>query len=425
MRRKQPVTPQRRPEPRDDRSAQSNAGFSAFTAKSEQQGLPGGPNGARPTPGPATETLENGDDRQGSGSRYEFLAFRNWRVPTRLIAILLIPVVIGLVFGGMRVNSSFSSYLRAAHEEKAAELARAATDLADALENERDLTMIPLTTGSDPQGQVAKYRGITDQDLQKYTAAYNAVVKDNDAELARRNYSAQVGLANLQHLRDNAYKPELYASATQAAYSAMIDPLLAFDNSVGTGSAAGVARGRAIYAISLAKASASSQRDLMLQVMVGSAIDRNTHEENSDLIQDLLVSAKLEGVSMTEFTNGSSPADAGAYANQLVAQDAIDKNAPLRMPDGATLPTMSGLMGLAMGFSDAAQIGHQNGDAQAAAELAASQQAGLVPPTGCRPPTATSSRCAAPSRRCSTAWCRTPPTPRTTPSPTPSSTRRS
>ncbi|MDH6145363.1 MULTISPECIES: nitrate- and nitrite sensing domain-containing protein [Kitasatospora] len=379
MRRKQPVTPQRRPEPRDDRSAQSNAGFSAFTAKSEQQGLPGGPNGARPTPGPATETLENGDDRQGSGSRYEFLAFRNWRVPTRLIAILLIPVVIGLVFGGMRVNSSFSSYLRAAHEEKAAELARAATDLADALENERDLTMIPLTTGSDPQGQVAKYRGITDQDLQKYTAAYNAVVKDNDAELARRNYSAQVGLANLQHLRDNAYKPELYASATQAAYSAMIDPLLAFDNSVGTGSAAGVARGRAIYAISLAKASASSQRDLMLQVMVGSAIDRNTHEENSDLIQDLLVSAKLEGVSMTEFTNGSSPADAGAYANQLVAQDAIDKNAPLRMPDGATLPTMSGLMGLAMGFSDAAQIGHQNGDAQAAAELAASQQAGLVP----------------------------------------------
>ncbi|GAA1975557.1 nitrate- and nitrite sensing domain-containing protein [Kitasatospora viridis] len=381
MRRKQPATPQRRPEPRDpDHNGQGSTGFSPFTANAagserERPGRPGVPGGTRTTDAPES----GGDARPTPGGRYEFLAFRNWRVPTRLIAILLIPVVIGLVFGGMRVNTSYSSYVKAAHQEKTAELARTATALADALENERDLTLTPLMTGSDPQGLVSKYRAATDQAVKNYNASYANVAGDKDAELARRNSSVQLVLSDLQHLRDNAYKPELYASATEAAYSAMIDPMLAFDNSVGTGSSEGVARGRAIYAISLAKAAASDQRDLMLMVMVGSGIDRNSRFENSDLIQDLLVGAKLEGVSMTEFTNGSSPTDARVYANNLVAQSDADSRAPLRMPDGTTIPTMSGMMNLAMGYSDAAQIGYQAGSAQAKAELAASQAAGLVP----------------------------------------------
>ncbi|MFE9429334.1 nitrate- and nitrite sensing domain-containing protein [Kitasatospora sp. NPDC006697] len=368
MRRKQPVTPQRRSEPREqDRSGQG-AGFSAFAAGSEREPQAG-----------ATETVESGDARPTSGGRYEFLAFRNWRVPTRLVAILLIPVIIGLVFGGMRVNTSFSSYLRAAHEEKAAELARSATGLADALENERDLTLIPLMTGSDPQNLVSKYRGLTDQAVKDYNASYAKVAGDHDEELTRRNSSAQIVLGTLKHLRDNAYKPELYASATQAAYSAMISPLMAFDNSVGTGSAAGVARGRAIYAMSLAKASASSQRDLMLQLLIGIGTKRNSRFENTDLIQDLLVSNKLETVSITEFTNGTDPADAATYADALVAQNVADSHVPLRMPDGMSVPTMPGLLNIAMAYSEAAQAGLQNGQSSADAALASAQANGLVP----------------------------------------------
>lgn len=111
------------------------------------------------------------DERPTRTSRYEFLAFRNWRVPVRLVAIMLIPVIIALVFGGLRVNTSFDSYVKASQAEKVAELARAATNLADALENERDLSLTPLLTGQDPDGTVAKLRATTDQRMATYKAA--------------------------------------------------------------------------------------------------------------------------------------------------------------------------------------------------------------------------------------------------------------
>ena len=40
------------------------------------------------------------------------LAIRNWRVPTRLNAILLIPVLVALVFGGFQVKSSVDTWQR-------------------------------------------------------------------------------------------------------------------------------------------------------------------------------------------------------------------------------------------------------------------------------------------------------------------------
>ncbi|WP_232247452.1 sensor histidine kinase [Kitasatospora azatica] len=379
MRRKQPVTPQRRPGPREtDRSGQSTAGFSPFAANPERP-QSGSTDAGRGPSGPGPEVLGSGNDRPTPGGRYEFLAFRNWRVPTRLIAILLIPVIIGLVFGGLRVNTSFDSYVRASHSERAAELARAATTLADALENERDLTLIPLMTNQDPQGAVAKYRAASDQALKAYQDAYSKVAPDHDAELTARNFSAQGVLSALPHLRANAYKPELYASATQAAYSVLVSPLLAFDNSVGAGSSAGVARGRAIYAMSLAKAAASTQRDLMLDLLVGFVTKQNSRHENTDLIEDLLVSGKLEQVSLTEFRTGTSPADAKTYADQLVLQAAADTRVPLRMPDNTTIPSMAGLMNIALAYSEVAQQGLLNGQASADAALASSRDAGLDP----------------------------------------------
>ncbi|WP_245985188.1 nitrate- and nitrite sensing domain-containing protein [Streptomyces tateyamensis] len=383
MRRKQPDTPQRRPEPREtDRSAQAAGGaFSPFAAAGERTAPGATPPGVGDS-GRGRDTLSStvANARSTGGGRYEFLAFRNWRVPTRLMAIMLIPVVIGLVFGGLRVNTSFDSYVKASHSERAAELARAATSLADALENERDLTLIPLMTGQDGQNEVARYRGLTDKAIKDYQAAYAKVAGDNDSEISRRDQAAESVLASLPHLRTNAYKPELYASATQAAYSAMISPLMAFDNSVGTGSSTGVARGRAIYAVSLAKASASTQRDLMLQLLVGISLNKTTRHENSELIQDLLVSAKLEQVSLTEFQNGSSPEDGRTYADQLVQQAQADTHVPQRMPDGQTIPTVAGLMNIALAYSEAAQAGQLFGKQAADQALENAQDAGLNPP---------------------------------------------
>ncbi|MGW4652631.1 sensor histidine kinase [Kitasatospora sp. NPDC004289] len=361
MRRNQPVTEQRRSEPRQNEPG----GFSAFAPSAEERPAPAA------VPAPAVSTKPNAKDERRSSGRYEFLAPRNWRVPTRLIAILLIPVVISLVFGGLRVNSSFDDFVKATHAEKTALLAKAATELADSLESERDLTAIPLMVGQDPQGEVPKRRAKTDQALAAYKAAFAEV--SDDPLLARRNDAFQQLAVHLPHLRENAYKRELYITATQAAYSNLMAPLMAFDNSVGFGSSTVTSKGRAIYAMSLAKASASTQRVLMLNLLVGTSQHILTKQETSELLQQLAVANKLEQVSLNEFSTGSAPEDARAYSDAQVAQASADQRAALKMPGTDVAPTMSGLLVLGLSFMSSSST-LSDGAAEAAAN------AGLNPP---------------------------------------------
>ncbi|WP_052707812.1 sensor histidine kinase [Streptomyces rubellomurinus] len=377
MRRKQQPAPQRRSEPRQSEpngSAAAPAGFSAFTP-AEERGQ------TAPAPDPAAKPKElrtggaqaRGDDGAG---RYDFLRPRNWRVPTRLIAILLIPVIISIVFGGLRVNTSIDGFIKASRAEKTAELAKAATELAEALENERDKTLIPLMTKQDPNGEVAKRRADTDAALKAYNAAYEA--SDKSGELPRRHEAFQILVADLPHLRANAYSGELFASATANAYSTMFSPLLAFDNSVGNGSSNATSKGRAIYAMSLAKAAASSERALMLNILIGAAQGTTTRYENQDMTQQILVSEKLEQVSLNEFNTGSAPEDARKYADAQVALATAQDRSAYKMPNGAA-PNMQSLLAIAANYAEAAAIGQGKGKAAADAAFAEVVAAGLTP----------------------------------------------
>ncbi|MFF3075443.1 nitrate- and nitrite sensing domain-containing protein [Kitasatospora sp. NPDC057936] len=311
-----------------------------------------------------------------SSSRYDFLRPRNWRVPTRLIAILLIPVIISLVFGGLRVNTSVDGYIKASRAEKTAELAKAATELAEALENERDKTLIPLLTKQDPDGTVAKTRATTDAALKAYNAAYDA--SDKSGELPRRHQAFQDLVVNLPHLRASAYGQELFASATANAYSTLFAPLLAYDNSVGLGSTNAASKGRAIYAMSLAKAASSSQRALMLHLLVGIGSNSVTRYENQDLTLQVVVSEKLEQTAITEFTTGSDPVDAKKYADAQVALATAQDRSAYKMPDGRA-PTMQSLLNLASAYSQAAADGQTKGKAAADAAFKEAKDAGLTP----------------------------------------------
>ena len=74
------------------------------------------PRGAAPAPVPGSEPTA---PPAPSGSR---LSPRNWRVPTRLNAILLIPVLVGLVMGGFQVKSSIDTWQEAQDAEKIAQI---------------------------------------------------------------------------------------------------------------------------------------------------------------------------------------------------------------------------------------------------------------------------------------------------------------
>ncbi|MFJ2582982.1 nitrate- and nitrite sensing domain-containing protein [Kitasatospora aureofaciens] len=376
MRRKQQPAPQRRSEPRQSEpggSATDPVGFSAFTPTEERsQASP-----PQKPPVVAKERPDSGPAAPADGSsRYDFLRPRNWRVPTRLIAILLIPVIISLVFGGLRVNTSVDGYIKASRAEKVAELAKSATELAEALENERDKTLIPLLTKQDPDGTVAKTRADTDAAMKAYNAAYEAT--DKSGELPRRHQAFQDLVVNLPHLRANAYGGELFASATADAYSTLFAPLLAYDNSVGLGSTNAASKGRAIYAMSLAKAASSSQRALMLHLLVGIGSNSVTRYENQDLTLQIVVSEKLEQTALSEFNTGSDPTDARKYADAQVAVASAQEHSAYKMPNGSA-PTMQSLLSIAAAYSQAAADGQTKGKAAADAAFKEAKDAGLTP----------------------------------------------
>ncbi|MFE7563603.1 nitrate- and nitrite sensing domain-containing protein [Kitasatospora sp. NPDC057500] len=389
MRRKQQVAPQRRSEPRQSEpngTAPEPGGFSAFTPTEERPQAAPAPQQPNPGKDPASIPGAGAGSTPGSGSgpvdpgprssRYDFVRPRNWRVPARLIAILLIPVVIGLVFGGLRVNTSIDGFVKADRAQRTAALAKAATELAEALESERDRTLIPLITKQDPNNEVTKARSTTDAALKAYNAAYEA--SDKSGELPRRHEAFESVVVHLPQLRAAAYADNLFATATVSAYSVMYTPLLSYDNSVGVGSSNLTSTGRSIYAMSLAKASASSQRALMLQLLVGISAQKTTRYENVDLIQQLLVAQRLEQTALSEFNTGSAPEDAAKYSAAQVAQANADQRAAYRMPNGS-VPTMQGLLSLGTAYTQAAANGQSQGKEVADRAYKDAKDSGLTP----------------------------------------------
>src|SRR5690606_2605834 len=68
---------------------------------------------------------------------------QNWRVATKLNAILLIPVLVALVLAGFRVADSYQTTRQARDAESIAELVLASTAYAHALIDERDVSARP------------------------------------------------------------------------------------------------------------------------------------------------------------------------------------------------------------------------------------------------------------------------------------------
>ncbi len=85
------------------------------------------------------------------------LNLRNWPVSTRLIAVIVLALLMGLVFGGLRVASAAESADEFGRVSQLAVLGQQVTGLVQALENERDETtgLLPVANVNDLNGVYA------------------------------------------------------------------------------------------------------------------------------------------------------------------------------------------------------------------------------------------------------------------------------
>ncbi|WP_051738441.1 sensor histidine kinase [Kitasatospora setae] len=194
-------------------------------------------------------------------------AMRNWRIRTRLIALLLLPVMVALVFGGLRVQSSMENSRELSQMSDLAELARTATDLADALQTERDIAAGPVAHGGNAD---------TDKDVQKaysdssaLSKRFNAAAdKFDDLDLAgSKTLLLQVrkDLNTLPRARRGAFTDPNNIQATITNYNVIINDLIgaAQDIAITSNSTELVKSTRTLYQFSLSKEATSMQRALI------------------------------------------------------------------------------------------------------------------------------------------------------------------
>ncbi|MGC5012621.1 nitrate- and nitrite sensing domain-containing protein [Streptosporangium sp. DT93] len=114
-----------------------------------------------------------------SGGR---LALKNWRVRSRLIALIVIPTAAAIVLGGLRVTSSLSSAGEYERVHTTAELAADLSHLVDELQLERDLSARYAAQGRQSNGRanIRKQYEAVDDVTREVSARIDAVNLDSD-----------------------------------------------------------------------------------------------------------------------------------------------------------------------------------------------------------------------------------------------------
>ncbi|MFF0224657.1 nitrate- and nitrite sensing domain-containing protein [Streptomyces sp. NPDC004629] len=256
------------------------------------------PRAAAPTPVPGPERSAAPAPRGGR------LSPRNWRVPTRLNAILLIPVVVGLVMGGFQVKSSIDTWQQARDAESTARLVRAALTYADALYIERDVSAAPLLLNTD-KDTVTEARKKTDQAAAAFDEAAQGM--PHKAGLERRLKLFRQEEPKLQGLRGSAYTTKLTGVNTEEGYVGIAHPLMEFANELGLGTGNITSYGRTVYAISLTKAALSLERSIGMHLLVKPGPDAPNLATQRVALSSY---AYLERVAVEEYRAGGTEADA-------------------------------------------------------------------------------------------------------------------
>ncbi|MFF4601285.1 nitrate- and nitrite sensing domain-containing protein [Streptomyces sp. NPDC001339] len=231
--------------------------------------------GALPADGgsqaPAGDAADGGakaasDGATGPGSR---IALRNWRISTRLVSLLALPVIAATALGGLRIGYELENIDQLDKMQLLTDMTRKATELADALQEERDKSAGPLAGSGNTKddANVVAPREATDNAKLKFNQATDDIRGQDTTMSGVRATILEITrqLNTLNEIRANAYKDDNNAARTISAYDQLINSLLSLsqDMAQATSNPDMIRSTRALAAFSSAKEYASIQRALV------------------------------------------------------------------------------------------------------------------------------------------------------------------
>ncbi|MEV8567907.1 nitrate- and nitrite sensing domain-containing protein [Streptomyces sp. NPDC051322] len=239
-----------------------------------------------------------------TGSR---IALRNWHISTKLVALLTLPVVASATLGGLKINESLNNMQQLDHMQLLTQMTKQATELAAALQEERDKSAGPLAHGASVNDfNVAEPRKKTDLAYTSFidgTSNFDNAKRDDSIESIRNSLRAiATKLGRLKGIRSTAYRGDATISQTVTEYSELINSLLGLsqDMAQATANPEMIKRTRALAAFSSAKEYASEQRAVISAALPPNKKDHGHLDESDRLFAESALQS--EGDALDSFS---------------------------------------------------------------------------------------------------------------------------
>jgi signal transduction histidine kinase len=244
------------------------------------------------------------------------LALRNWPVSWRLFAVIMLTLVMGLIFGGLRVAAAADSAAQFSRVSQLASLGQQITTLTQALQDERD-----ETCGSVPvrnPGALQHWYAATDAVATKVQALVAGIGGSFQADIQAKAAAVRSAITGLPRLR-TAAQTSTSALLVIADYSVPIDDLMALNGQIALGAddPALTTDVQTLNSLSLEKDQVAQQRAILFNAF--------TTRSFANAEQQALVTAVAgQGADATAFDATATPAEQSSF-NHVVAGPAVNQ----------------------------------------------------------------------------------------------------
>jgi signal transduction histidine kinase len=208
------------------------------------------------------------------------MAMRNWRISTRLVSLLALPVVAATSLGALRIQSSLENVDQLNNMGSLTDITERTTELAASLQEERDSSAGPLAgkPRDAKNDSVVATREATDRAKRAFDSA-TADLPQGLKGVSASLVAISRELSNLAAIRDNAYTDDQYISQTVNDYDQLIQSLLSLsqDMAQATNNPEMINATRALAAFSAAKEYDSIQR-----AVIGAALANDKNLQPND-----------------------------------------------------------------------------------------------------------------------------------------------
>jgi signal transduction histidine kinase len=254
----------------------------------------------------------------------------DWPVARRLFAVIVLALLMGLVFGGLRLASAESSAAQFGRVSQLATLGQRLSVLVQDLQNERDTTVLFLVNGNAnelPTQLQQQYARTNDalNDVQASASGIGGAFPAN-IQADATTVMADIAPSRMRDLR-SALSPTapLSEQAVIGNYGAVINDMitLADQTAQGVSDASLASDVRASNALALAKEQASQQRALLnyLFSTADGPVDSNLPVDQNTL-QALQIATNTEFTDESAFQAAATPAEL-SFSNNAITSPAV------------------------------------------------------------------------------------------------------